>query len=490
MDRLTLLRAIGEIDDEYILSAQKKLGLLSLGRLPSGKAHKPQRIFRRIFIGLVAAIIMLFGSFTVALAVNEEFREAVFAFFHIEQTEVVPRYDENSEITADTMSVEPGRVKLGQVIEGSYVHTPAASNARNGIYLICTDPVEMKQGSHYDAYYEENGTFVKLEEHSFCQDYTILGNNFHVDFGWAAHNGSVVQTYVAVDVPYRKPSQTGSVNAVLFWFQCIRTAEDGTNTGTFYPVLIDLETGELTDILAGTGAEALSDVANAAISKDLSKMLLVQGDGTLYYADLAAKKLYSVNELSGEATDACSLIDDTLACWTMEHGRYRAWTIDLTTFERRELFDAMPNAASTEWFDPGIEFMTGFDTMIHWGNMYAGSYFALEVDENRNVYVIDLKTGERTQVEGFFWPSDQYPDIQLLASPDGKKLLLAGGHSGTNFQYIGVLDFESRIYAEFSRDNGNDVHEFLAYWFTNDQIIIKADAGEAVCDYYIYSLLS
>ena len=58
------------------------------------------------------------------------------------------------------MYVEPEKSSIGGVIEGSYVHVPTASYARNGVFTICTDEVEMKQGSHYDAYYEENGDRV------------------------------------------------------------------------------------------------------------------------------------------------------------------------------------------------------------------------------------------------------------------------------------------------------------------------------------------
>lgn len=484
-----VLEIMNYIEDEYIESALKRLDYMGNKYTEKKFVQKKPKMYFYTFAKRVAifiGIVVLATTTTVAtaMAVNEDFRETVkefiFEFLHIEEDHTVPQLPGTEEVSIDTMYVEPDRSFLGGVIEGRYVHTPVSCNAREGVYVICTDEIEMNQGSHYDAYYEENGEFIKLKEQTFQGDYSVFGQNFHLEFDWVLHNGQVVITYVGVEEPYRIPVNPGDSDAMLVELLCSVNTETGEKVATAYPVFINLETGELMDVLAGTGAEMLGDLCNQAVSEDGSKMLLAQSDGTLYYVDLVAKELYSVEELSGERADACSLIGDTLACWVLKDGQYRAWNVDLETLERKEVFTGNPN----------VMYLNGFDTIVHWGTMFTGSHFALEVDENSNVTVIDLATGERFPVEGFTWPADQYQDVLWECSPDGKRLLISGGEIGLKYEYIGVLDFEKMQYLEFERVNPNEVYEWKPYWFDKDTVIIQATSKDSyyVQDYYVYDI--
>lgn len=512
-----ILRILGQVDDKYIEEATP--GKYVDGNTATFHTLKLRRTLRTSLIAAILSIIMLLGSFTVAMAVNEEFREAVFAFLGIEQKEVVPKFNNDNILAEGSMAVEDAKADIGGVIKGMYLHTPAESLARNGLYFICTDTQMMNSGNHFDAYKEENGQFIKLEEKRFNQDYSILGNDFHVEFTWVEHNGQVSYTYVPADVDYRKLNLSGSVNSTLMTFLC--TTPEGD---LWYPVLIDLETGVLTDVLADMGAEKLAGLSNAFISEDMSKMLLACANGELYYADLNSRQIYSVTEISGEQPDSCSLIGDTLACWVLEgdvietgeFGTYRIWTIDLNTMQR-SITDSSYSATAFTSIDvwslsydlyaqvpdlyyelggqelgpmpnSGLVFIDGFDISSNWGNMYPGSRFALYVDANRKVYVIDLGTGENSIIEGYTWPDKDYPDIECVASPDGNKLLIKEHGSNGQHESIGVLDFENKCFIQFSHENLNVVGEML-YWFDNDHIIIHA-AGEAISDYYVYELLS
>lgn len=503
-----ILETMTYIDDAYIQSASKRLGYLDDIHMETKQNKKKMkkekkstgnvlafRFVKRVavFIGIV--FLAMSTTVATAMAVNEDFLETVkeifFEFFHIEEEEVVPELSGKEEITVDTMYVEQDRSIIGGVIEGRYVHAPVSCNAREGVYVICTDEIELNQGSHYDAYYEENGEFIKLDEHTFRGDYVVLGNEFHIEFDWAAHGGQVALTYIGVEENYRIPANPGDADCLLVELLYTSQAEDGNYVETAYPVLLNLETSELSDLLAGTGAENLKGLCNQAISEDGSKMLLAQSEGTLYYADLITKELYSVEELSGECADACSLIGNTLSCWVLEEEGFRAWAIDLNTLERREIFSGLPNSIPEKAKGPGIVYLSGFDTTVHWGTMFTGSRFALEADEAGNVTVIELATGERIPVEGFTWPEDRYEDVLWESSPDGKRLLVSGGQIGSKYEYIGVLDFERMNYLEFSRNNQNEVYEWKPYWFDKDTVIIQATSRESydVQDYYVYDLL-
>lgn len=503
MNALQLLDALGNVQDPYILSAARHLGYekhIRKRRFPLG----------RTAACLTAALLMLCLSFGTAMAVSPEFREFVYSFLRIEQPEVIPNHTDPIPESSGHLSVEPEKIRIGAQLEGTYVHTPVASHARNGLFLICTDEVMMNSGNHYDAYREERGALVKLEERTFCRDYTILGNDFHVEFKWVDAGGHCVITYADSRELWRKQNLSGPLEHTLFTFSC---QIPGGKYLTNYPVLMDMNTGELTDILAGTGAENLDGIYQASISQDLTRMVLVTQEKELYYVDIPGKKLYSVDELSGEHAEECALTDTTLTCWVLEGdsieeaalGTYRIWAIDLKTMERRDLFQALPATPATSydvWSETcriwentapdsvGLHFLEGFNMTSHWGNMYSGSRFALEVDENRNVWVIDLATAEKSIIDGFTWPEMQYPQVECIPSPDGQKLLIQWRAEMTYYDRISILDFGQKTYFTFSRENLNAVNEHTIYWFDHNSILIATTSHEGTTDYYVYRLLN
>ncbi len=479
MNSYILLDAVTDIDDMYILSALKQLAHVE----NNAPKYRSGISFRKV-LASVAVIVLLFTvSFTTALAVSPEFREMVFQFFHIEQKQVIPESSVTTEITPEDMFIEPA-ITLGSVIEAQYVHTPVAAHAKEGVFLICTDEVETNQGSHYDAYYESDGTFMRLEEHTFQQDYTIRGIDFHVKFDYVEHNNNVIITWVEANEPYIVRNAAGDASSLLFEF----IFYDENYMESRYPVFLNLHTGELTDVLAGTGAEEFC-IHNSAVSADKKKMLLARGttEGeNLYYVDLMTRQMYSVDSISGEHTDACSLISNTLVCWKLSGDYYTVWQIDLTTFQRTELFKDLFNALSTPETDAGIVFLMGFDDWIRQGGFYAGTCFAIEVDEQQRVYVMSLETGEKILIPDYKWTES----TRMIPSPDGSKLLLAGGLPGENFTYVGVLDFEAMTFVEFSREHLGDIREHQAYWFEDNTIAIHAalTPQSLSSDFYLYSL--
>ncbi len=516
MNQNELLDAIGGICGSFILSAGKKLE--EPERKPAGK---PRLALRRSLGAVTAVLVLLVGSFTVAMAASPALRNAVFAFLRLEET-VKPQEETQGPADVTGPSVEE-QGQVGGKVNYTYLTVPVQSHARNGLVLVCADEIMMNSGNHFDAYKIENGEMVKLERKVFSRTYTVLGNTIPIDFEWVAHENNCVITYSQdKDALYRKLNYAGPLEATVFELSCKVQGADGETHYTDYPVLINMNTGELTDILAGTGAEKL-EIVQSAITPDRTGMLLYCGDGTICYADLKAKKLHSVDDLSGEKPDACALIGDTLACWVLEgdsietasFGTYRGWAIDLNTLQRRETFTAKATAFTSHdvWSETyglearapevwdrlygyelppmnreGMVFLDGFDGRFYWGNMFAGSPFALEVDGNRTVFVMDLATGEKVTIPGFTWPGADYPEIECLASPDGKKLLVYVRNAERYYESIGVLDFEKHSYTQLDRENLRDVNEHTIYWFDNDSVMVRtSDIGE-VSQCYLYEL--
>ncbi len=474
--------AIGSIDDKYLDIACTKAKRNSKKQITN--QHRGNHVMRRISAGLVAALIFLLCSTTIAFAVSAEFREFVFTFLGITEPENVPEIMPESESTPDGMVVGDQRITLGGIIEGTYTRYPLMSSASNGVFKVCTDDVQMNSGNHYDAYHVENGEIVQLEEHLFKQSYHILGNDVLVEFEWAEHDGNVTITYSHPDAPFYMPGLAGDSTSTLIM---LGIDPPGKLTYTLYPVLINVRTGEMTDICAGLGIENLPEILNSAISEDLSKMLLVDWDENIYYADLASRKLYHMDDLLGKKVNACVLKDGQLVCWTTEAGAYSVYSLDPVTLEPSIVYTGDP------------AFIMGFNNTFLYGNMYLGTSFAVEVDSDRAVTVIDLTNGNKMPIEGFQWSKTDSGDTECIPSADGDKLLIytreivpgtdPSREETVRFTSVGVLDFPNRTYIAFNRENMNLVSERHIYWFDNDSVIIETTSENGSTERYIYTLL-
>lgn len=472
MNSKQILSAMNNISSEYILSAQKKLGYDSKDAPQNQMQVKGHRTMRRTLSLAAAVILILSVCFTTALAVSPEFREFIFAFFNITEPEIIP---ENipDESDANNMEVEEGQINIGGVIEGTYIHFPNMSAVRNGIFTVCTDDVQMNSGSQYDAYYEKDGEFIRLEEKTFDQTYNLFGNDIHVTFDWVEHNGTVATTYVESEAPFVKFSGAGDVTSTLMWLQIDPPGEEAFG---YYPVLINVRTGELTDICAGLGVENLRQIRQAAISDDLTQMLIVDWDRNIYYADLVERKLYAVDDLLGQKCAACALVDGMLVAWSEDYGTVTVRVFDPATWESRESYSGQPY------------FISGFDSMIHSSQMYRGTRFALEVDDNQDVYVIDLLNGQRNIIDGFKWQQNSEVFTECVPSADGNKLLIYSRGSTTYYDSIAVLDFSNKTLVKFSRENMGTVNEHAVYWNDNDSIVIETSTDDESKQYYLYIL--
>ena len=80
MNSKMLLDALGDISDEYVMSAQKYLTNEVL-KITNSKAY--QRTAPQKLLILAATIAAVMSLLVTAMAVNEDFREKVFEFFAV-----------------------------------------------------------------------------------------------------------------------------------------------------------------------------------------------------------------------------------------------------------------------------------------------------------------------------------------------------------------------------------------------------------------------
>jgi hypothetical protein len=469
MNSKQLLAAMNHVSDEYILSVQRALGYG--GSSENGQNASRIRILRKPLVFAAVIIILTGALFTTALAVSDELRNTVFAFFSAEEPGILP--DDPALMPSESMTVEDERILIGDMIEGTYIHFPVMSSARNGVFRVCTDDVQMNSGNHYDAYYEANGEFVRLDECLFSQTYHLFGQDIPVEFEWAEYDGEVVITFREAEAPFVMFSGSGEPSAVLMW---LAIDPPGQESYGYYPVQVNLRTGELTDICAGMGVEALPQIRQAAISQDRLQMLIVDWDGNLYFADLKERNLHAVDDLLGARASACVLADGKLIAWSDHYGTCSVRVFDPATWESRETYAGHP------------EFISGFDSTVHGSCMYLGTRFVLEIDSQGCATAIDLLDGSSSVVDGLEIKQGKGFFTECVPSPDGTKLLLYTRGQTSYYETIGVLDFSDKVYVSFSRENVRDVNEHAVYWFDDNSVMVEAHNPDGEKAFYLYRI--
>lgn len=389
------------------------------------------------------------------------------------------------EDLADYFVVDPVKKQIGGELEVEHLYICSelfprtqTSYIQGGVFLLGADPVMYRRGSHYDAYAVKDGAVEQLEEHSFVGDCTVLGQEIHLEFDWAEHNGEYIFSYFPAE-PNHGWEQYLPDGSVLMRLEL---GGHGPYLYESYPALLDLKTGELTDLLTGTEGEGLSRYRAGTLAGDRSGMLLCEHRadgyeiGQVYYLDLTDGKLYSLEELSGETVEGCVLLEDRLICWVLEEtGKHKVWTIDLNTMERGETI-------SEGWYLHGLR----SDTES--GDRVDGSRFSLRVNDQKDVVAVDFDSGEHWLVPGLDWSA--IPEDRMLLSPDGSKMLFYrnGDRERSVMEYLAVLDMERHVFFEFDRENEYGSGESVR-WMTADSFAVVGGLEDGSESYYhIYSL--
>ena len=343
-----------------------------------------------------------------------------------------------------------------------------------GVFQLCTDPVEMNQGSHYDAFaVNADGALEQLEEAQFNNAYTLDDSRYHLNFDWAEQAGTKVTTYIPADMEASMLYLSDQGSSSLFLLRW-HTGEDDT-VYTYYPVLLDLESGELTDFLADCKLGSMNQICNVAFSPDRSGLLLAQEGGALYYCDLTSGTVYSLDELSGQPVKACTLTEDKIICWSPGSegegvlGDYCFWCISLADFTRQEL-PSLPLDFDTDVLR--FAHLAGFDSQLRQGKMFAGSPYALCTTGSGQTYVLDMEEWSLRAVEGYTLPA---ANLSCTGSLDGLRLLL----KDTGSNKAAVLDYRDCTMVRLDVQSAEQL-----LWFDSDTVLEHPGDG----NFYLYDL--
>ena len=375
--------------------------------------------------------------------------------------------------TASTGGSPLPLIKASAVISELHKGKPLRPTEGCGLFQLCSDPVEMNQGSHYDVFVlNAEGGLEQLGEQLFNNAYTLEGSRYHLNFDWTEHEGIKVATYVPADMAASMMYLSDAGSESLFLLRW-HTGQDNT-VYTYYPVLLDLESGELTDFLAGCHLDSLPQICNAAFNPERSGILLAQEGGAIYYCDLNSRAVYSLDGLSGQPVKACTLTGDKIICWSQSGedgalGDYRFWSISLTDFKRQEM-PALQADVDTSTLR--FAHLAGFDSQLRGGKMFPGSRYALCTNGSGQTYVLDMEEWSLRAVEGYILPAS---NLSCIGSPDGQRLLL----KDTGSNKAAVLDYRDCTMVRLDIQSAERL-----LWFDSDTVLEQPGDG----NFYLYDL--
>ena len=480
-----LLDAIGQIDDGYIESAQKRLDGAN-----TVKRHRGS--FRKLFLPLAAAALLLISTFTVAMAASPAFRAAVLTFFRIAEVEKTP--EPGTETSGDPSVTEK---VIGELIKARYIQMDGRSQFRytgnNLLYQYEFDE-ELQDMRPARFWTVEDGQLVPVDVTMNRREIAVDWNGaaYRGVFDWLEWNGGIEVFHTSLtgswgennlEVNTHVSAIPGRTDKVL-----LTLILDTQMHSSSYYMLYDLASGQVEDFLAGTGAENLDRdtyrLHDALWASDMSGAILTcgwWGEDTDYYLDLKAGTLTGIGALTGVNGAAAVFADDrTLLLYQWDEREdgpdlITCWSYDLDTRTLIKTLNSVPRYSGRDESPHGV-FLLGDH-----------SPYSMVVDGDGRARLVNLVTGAVTEVENFVFP----PGGSVAANRSGTKLLYyvrdtdAAGVQGLS--QLGVMDMEQGTFIAFDRETTANVWESF-FWLDDNRIAIENTAvGDiAVRGIYLY----
>lgn len=287
-----------------------------------------------------------------------------------------------------------------------------------GIVMKCLDEQAMNRGTHYAAYTVENGELVELERHTVSQDYELNGVTYPLDFEWCMNDGKLILPYTGENYPiaeYRYRAAPERVFVPLY----------RKDINSLYPVMLNLLTGEVTDVLSGV---ELENIQNINVSPSGNHLLLMCSsdalceDVTVWHYDIAEKTLTDITDISPHKMGG-TFVSDNIIC-VCEDGIIRR--CNLETGELEELYNANTSGENVRMF--GSSMTAGRYVLFY----SPGRLFAVDVIDGA---VLDIGA---VQSEPYSVCYSIYEDKALLMFYDG-----------TTVTGLSVVDFEAQTLSEY-----------------------------------------
>lgn len=360
-------------------------------------------------------------------------------------------------------------------------------------------------------YKQEGGELVKLELQSTRRDFSYNGTAYGVYLEWAEDKeGRCALGYV--ELPDSVTGQYAVLQFVPGTGEKLLLLLDGK-----YPVIIDLYEDGVQELIPAAVMDELPFLKAVHITRD-GKYLLLNA-GRYYCAAIGTEPLTCLDELCGAALTGCSYIGEGIfSCHSLtggavdeadlaayvrgetpaspiDFGMITTWNVDV----QRQAAGVVGSTAATAFTNPdalwhGTERTEPFSPGLVYVPHDEGAYM-LEVDGERHIYVVDLRSGERNMIEGALWPDVDWPYAELVGSPEGDKLaLIQRDATNGSLCHLSIIDFKKMRLFAIERDTKEVGNEHYADWFDNDTIMVDNnvtdETGHNTGDswYYLYRI--
>lgn len=434
------------------------------------KWHLP---VRRVLIRTLAAVLTLSCLLTVALAASPELRTAVLSFFQLEEREQVPNGKQNGDSTEPDIS----QANIGQLVKAQYIRMDSRRyNFSGGLLNDLTWSDDGKTLLDAKFWEPKNGELVPVEVSMNTSKIDITFNDLHYQgkFYWFVREGNLClfagddrwyDEVLDVEAGWSASSITGRTDVVMLNLSQGRQMEY-----TEYPFLYHLDTDEVEDILAGTGADALEYAYGYSWSEDMRRAVIFTGgrqnDQLTWFCDLAADTLVRLDELVDiDIYTAAFADDDTLILYSVT--KDEEGILQDVTFYAYDI----PSGDMKKTLGPVSYFRYWDDAPS--GVQTFGNHCVL-ISEEGQVRIVDLKTGNQSLLEDFTYRKGDSFQLNTF----GNQLLyysMDAEPDGLGISQIGVADLDKGTFFAFDREGYENLHEVSIGWADSNTVCITAD---------------
>lgn len=475
MNAEIMLDAFEGIDDRYIISAGACLGYNAADAESKPGIVRRRRPVRKALVCVAAVIALLLASFSVAMAVSEDFREFVLMVFNIETKETVPSYS-GANVEDGTIN-KLGGADIDDEVSVYYLKGNGLVQANGG--LIYASRYDRTGEAFFDI---AQGGLVELPSTRVEFPYSFQGTDFNIKFDYTVYNGKL---YIHV-MP-----ENLDVNPYKYGWN-VHTAGDSTDkvwlvlpylaNGDYseYPLLLDINTCEVTDVFAGFSFDGII-ATRWQFADDMSYALIMgyaEGYETEFWiCDIDKGTLTTVSELTGRSINDCYILEGNMFIYYAANGS----SFDVLSF------DASTGTSSLFVENTQHYYLTqdgsGFRSIEYHGGQGRHS---LIFDGDGGATLIDLRDGCRLPLTGVI------NDGTLLTSesPDGEHIMFAFSDTSVSDSFamykIGILDTRTGVLKMLDRENYEIRNETLLGWLANNCVSVLAYDESKADGWYMY----
>lgn len=317
-----------------------------------------------------------------------------------------------------------------------YEFTDGYYTFNNGALWKSLDAVPMNSGTHWGIYELSGGEIKQLEMHTFSADVELSGETRHVEFEWCDYLGRV-------NISYSDPR----LEAVIYsndFYHCapermLIELYDFDDSGSlfYYPVLANLETGEVSDVLADRAPE---HIVTTQLTPDGNMVLGcredLQSPISWHYFDLETGEMEDI-------TDIVPMPDGQLAsiyCTPLGGGILAFYAAGEYPQGTSNYVELVYRTDINEGTLTRIGREADIDTDVYRGENCSRYVLLLR---NNYLSVADILTGEVSPVMA--WPGH----FTACYSPDGARALLMLYEGGT-YSGLKLVDFAARSVSDIA----------------------------------------